>query len=59
LGKSESDLKLELPSALKKALEELAGARDQALSDYIRGALARELLPEAEWLNLQHQESDQ
>jgi hypothetical protein len=59
LGKSESDLKLELPSALKKALEELAGGLDQALSDYVRGALARELLPEAEWLNLRHQEADQ
>jgi hypothetical protein len=55
LGKSESDLKLELPSALKKALEELAGGLDQALSDYVRGALARELLPEAEWFNLRHQ----
>jgi predicted transcriptional regulator len=50
---------LELPSALKKALEELAGGLDQALSDYVRGALARELLPEAEWLNLRHQEADQ
>ena len=54
LGKSESDLKLELPSALKDGLEELADRYDEPLSAYVRRALARELLSESDYLQWQH-----
>ena len=46
LGKATEDVKLFVPAALKSELEELARSREQALSDYLRGVLARELLGE-------------
>ena len=49
LGKSESDLKLTLPSALKTDLERLAADCGENLSGHIRRVLARVLLPETEY----------
>jgi len=54
LGKSVSDLKLELPSALKNGLEELACRRDEPTSAYVRRALAQELLSESDYLDWQN-----
>lgn len=46
LGKATEDLKLFLPSRLKRELQDLAKRSGQPLSDYLRGALARQLLGE-------------
>lgn len=47
LGKSVEDLKLWLPSPLKKQLEFLAGMEHLGVSDYLRKSLVRILLGEA------------
>jgi plasmid stability protein len=46
LGKATENVKLELPEALRRELEILAAQDGKALSDYLRGVLARELLGE-------------
>jgi len=53
LGKSESDFKLTLPSALKADLERLAADCGESLSSYVRRVLARALLPETEYRHWQ------
>lgn len=53
LGKSQDDIKLELPKALKDGLEKLADRCDEPLSAYVRRALARELLSESDYLDWQ------
>ena len=57
LGKSKDDLKLELPRPLKQSLESLAQRSNEGLSPYIRRILARELLPESEYLDWQDAEA--
>lgn len=57
LGKSKDDLKLELPRMLKQSLESLAQRSNEGLSPYIRRILARELLPESEYLDWQDAEA--
>lgn len=46
LGKATEDVKLALPDALKRELENLAAQEGQPVSDYLRGVLARQLLGE-------------
>jgi hypothetical protein len=47
IGKAEHDVKLELPSRLRDNLVGLAKGADQAVSEYIRSVLARQILGEA------------
>lgn len=47
IGKAEHDLKLELPIRLRDELVQLAEGADQAISEYIRGVLVRQILGEA------------
>jgi len=53
LGKSQDDIKLELPNALRDGLKKLANRRDEPLSAYVRRVLARELLAESDYLDWQ------
>lgn len=57
LGKSQGDFKLELPRALKGEVEKLAIRQNVSLSAYIRRVLARELLPESEYLDWQDEQA--
>lgn len=59
LGKSNSDLKLELPLALKTVLENLSATTGEPVSVYIRRVLARDLLPEADYLDWQEAEASE
>jgi hypothetical protein len=47
IGKAEHDFKLELPIRLRDELTKLAEGANQAVSDYIRGVLVRQILGEA------------
>ncbi len=47
IGKAEHDFKLELPIRLRNELVQLAEGADQAISEYIRGVLVRQILGEA------------
>ncbi len=53
LGKSNQDVKLTLPAALRRDLEALAAQSGQPLSDYLRGVLARQLLGEGHYQSWQ------
>jgi len=54
LDKSAYDLELELPEDLRRSLEGLAGRSNEYMSPYMRRVLARDLLPESEYLFLFH-----
>ena len=49
LGKSTTDLKVEIPLALKQGLETLAAQAGESLSAYIRRVLARDFLTERQY----------
>jgi hypothetical protein len=55
LGKSNQDVKLTLPAALKRELEALAEQSGQPLSNYLRGVLTRQLLGEGHYQRWQNE----
>lgn len=49
MGKSTEEMKVEVPSLLRESLLALASESGEALSEYVRRILARDLLPEREY----------
>jgi predicted DNA-binding protein len=54
LGKSTTDLKVEMPLKLKQEIENLADEAGESLSGYIRRVLAKEFLSHDDYLAWQH-----